>query len=36
MKAQEKKPVKRVHLDNFHIAGFGLRISVKTTQAFRR
>mgnify|MGYP002626766665 CR=1 FL=1 len=23
MKAQENKPVKRVHLDNFHIAGFG-------------
>ena len=23
MKAQEKKLVKRVHLDNFHIAGFG-------------
>lgn len=22
MKAQEQKPVKRIHLDNFHIAGF--------------
>ncbi len=23
MKKQENKPVKKVHLDNFHIAGFG-------------
>lgn len=23
MKAKEQKPLKRVHLDNFHIAGFG-------------